>query len=86
MLLTIFSVLVTILGVAMSIGHLIQAHKIYKRKSANDISIITYSTFTIGSYVWLIYGILLKELPIILSFVIAVVGTTAVMVLIFKYK
>jgi len=78
--------LVTLMGILMSLGHFLQAYKIYKRKSAKDISLITYATFTIGSYVWLVYGIVMGAWPIIASYTISVIGTTIAMILIIKYR
>lgn len=80
------NLLVTIMGILMSIGHFPQAYKIYKRKSAKDVSLITYSIFTLGSFVWLAYGITLNQMPIMVTFTIAVVGTLSVITLALKYR
>ena len=69
----------------MSLGHFAEAYKLYERKSAKDVSVLMYVFFTLGSYVWLAYGIANKDLPIILSFSIAVVGTTVVSSQIYWY-
>lgn len=82
----IISILVSIFGVLMSIGHFPQAYKIYKNKNAKDISLITYFTFFIGSFIWLIYGVILGEMPIIISFVIGVIGSFSVLALSAKYR
>ena len=71
----ILNLLVTLMGVLMSLGHFPQAYKIYKRKSSKDISLVTYSIFTFGSIIWLAYGITLNQLPIVITFIIAVIGT-----------
>lgn len=86
MLIEVFNIIVTVFGVLMSIAHFPQAMKIIKRKSAKDISIITYSIFTVGAYVWAIYGILINEWPIIITYATACVGTTLVLLLILKYR
>ena len=86
MLVEVFKILVVIIGVLMSLGHFPQAYRIYKRKSSKDVSLLTYLIFAVGSYAWLIYGIIIMELPVIISFVVAVIGTTSVLVLIFKYR
>lgn len=82
----ILNVLVTIAGVLMSLGHFPQAYKIYKRKSSKDVSLITYAIFTIGSFIWLAYGITLNQWPIIATFIVAVVGTLSVITLALKYR
>ncbi len=43
-----------------------QVVKIWKAKSARDISLHTYASFTAGVGLWLAYGILKQEPPIIL--------------------
>jgi len=86
MAIELFNLIVSIFGVLMSLAHFPQAYKIIKTKSAKDVSLITYLIFTIGAYVWLIYGFVINELPVILSFIIATIGTTFVLVLKLKYK
>jgi MtN3 and saliva related transmembrane protein len=43
-----------------------QAVKIWKSRSAKDVSLPTFLGFTIGVGLWLVYGILKQEPPIIL--------------------
>lgn len=81
-----FNALIILLGILMSLGHFPQALKILKNKSAKDISLVTYSIFTFGSYGWLVYGFVIKELPIIISFIIGSIGSTLVLILKIKYK
>lgn len=82
----ILSVLVGITGIAMSLGHFVQAYKIFKTKTARDISLVTYTTFTIGTYVWLLYAITLRDPAIIVSFIIGSIGTTLVMFFTVRYR
>lgn len=70
----------------MSIGHFPQAIKIYKNKKAKDVSLITYFIFFIGNIVWVIYGLLIKDLPIIASFSIGIIGSFLVLILSLKYR
>jgi MtN3 and saliva related transmembrane protein len=70
----------------MSIGHFPQSYKIYKNKTSKDVSLITYFIFFIGSFIWLAYGIILNETPIIISFIIGVVGSFSVLFMALKYK
>ncbi|MBD2357418.1 SemiSWEET transporter [Tolypothrix sp. FACHB-123] len=62
---------VTFLGlVAASIttvSFLPQLMKIWQTKSAKDVSFIMLICFNIGIFLWLIYGIILQQLPIILA-------------------
>jgi len=44
-----------------------QAVKIWRTRSAADISLPMYVVFTLGVVFWLVYGILLDALPIIIA-------------------
>jgi MtN3 and saliva related transmembrane protein len=82
----ILSIIVSISGTLMSIGHFPQAYKIYQNKSSKDVSMVTYSIFFIGSLIWLLYGLSIKETPIIISFSIAILGSGTVIILRFMYR
>ncbi|MBI2046712.1 hypothetical protein HYT26_00920 [Candidatus Pacearchaeota archaeon] len=64
---TILYILATIFGTLSGIANLPQAYKIFKRKSAKDISILTYSFLFIGALVWIFYGIDIKNFPIVIT-------------------
>ncbi len=61
----------TIIGLAAgfctTIAFLPQAVKTWKSKSAKDLSLGMYSIFCTGVILWLTYGILISDLPIILT-------------------
>lgn len=78
--------IVTLIGILMSIGYYPQAYKIYKNKSAGNISVSTYIIFSIGTSVWTLYGIYLKDLPIVFSFAIGVFGSWSVLALALYYR
>ena len=82
----ILSTAATIVGMLMSIGHSPQAYKIYKRKSAKDISLVTASIFAVGDWIWLAYGISIMAWPVIISFSIGVVAASTVLVLALRYR
>ena len=63
-----------------------QTIKIIKRKSSKDISLITYAILGTGAIVWLIYGITIKDLPLIISYTIGTISTVSVIVVYFIYK
>ncbi|WP_353683239.1 SemiSWEET transporter [Thermodesulfovibrio sp. 3907-1M] len=44
-----------------------QALKIYKTKSARDVSLTMFIFLAIGITLWFFYGVLIKELPVILA-------------------
>lgn len=78
---TILSVLATVFGVVNGFANFPQIWKIYKTKSAKDLSIITYVILTIGTIVWLLYGIEIRSVPIItmeslvlIEFILVLIG------------
>jgi len=61
-----------------------QAFKIWKTKSAKDISLATFLMFLIGTILWLTYGIMMNSLPIILANLFTMI--LAIIILYFKIK
>lgn len=64
---TILFILATIFGAIGGLANLPQALKIFKRKSAKDISILTYSLLLTGAIIWIFYGIELRNFAVILT-------------------
>lgn len=82
----LIAVLATIAGVIMSLGYYPQAIKIIKRRSAKDVSPTTYMMFLPGIAIWLIYGISLKDFPLIIANSVALIGCVFVLISYFIYK
>jgi MtN3 and saliva related transmembrane protein len=81
-----FQILTALVGIAMSIGYFPQAYKIWKTKSANNVSLVAFTIFAVGTLIWTLYGFFLKDLVLILSFAVGVVGSWSVLFLAIKYK
>ncbi len=79
---------ITILGLVAAacttISFLPQVIKVWKTKSTKDISLGMFSLMTIGLFLWLYYGILTIQIPIILANAISFI--LALIILIFKLK
>jgi MtN3 and saliva related transmembrane protein len=78
---TLLATLAMIFGVINGFANVPQIYKIFKTKSAKDISILTYSILTVGSIVWILYGIELMNMPILtmnglalVEFIIILIG------------
>ena len=56
--------LATITGVVSSFAMLPQIYRIFKRKSAKDISIWTYAYMFITGIIWVLYGLNIRSNPI----------------------
>ena len=54
-------------GFCTTVAFLPQAVKTWKSKSAKDLSLGMYSILCTGILLWLIYGILIGDIPIILA-------------------
>ena len=54
-----------IAGTLTTIAFVPQVLKIYRTKSAKDVSYLLFSIFSTGIVFWLIYGILIRSTPII---------------------
>jgi MtN3 and saliva related transmembrane protein len=75
-----------ITGILMSLGYYPQLWKIFKTKSARDISIPSFVIFGIGTLSWFIYGWYLHDIVIILSFGLGVIGSWAILFSTFYYR
>jgi len=86
MLVEVFTVLVTIFGVLMSLAYFPQAFRIAKTRSAKDVSLVTYLIFGFGTLIWTVYGFLINDFPIFASFIVGVFGSWLVVLLILKFR
>ena len=83
---SILATLAAIFGTAMAFSNFPQAYKIFKRKSAKDISKLTYGLLTVGSLVWLLYGMELGNVPIMVSYSVGSLSCIVVLSQCFLYK
>ena len=62
---------VTLIGLGAafctSVAFLPQVVRNFKRRSAGDLSLLSFSVFTLGVLLWLAYGLLVDDLPIIVA-------------------
>jgi MtN3 and saliva related transmembrane protein len=79
-------VVATIMGIIMSLGYFPQAYKIYKNKSSKDISLLAFVIFSLGTLTWFIYGLTMKDWPIILGFILGVIGSWLILILSLIYR
>tara|TARA_Y100000310_G_scaffold345082_1_gene461668 strand:+ start:1035 stop:1289 length:255 start_codon:yes stop_codon:yes gene_type:complete len=64
---TFLSYLATVFGTAMALGNLPQAYRIFRRKSAKDLSILTFSIWFVGALIWIMYGLELGDSPLVIA-------------------
>lgn len=82
---TILYILVTLFGTISGLANIPQIIKIFKRKSATDISILTYLILILGTITWILYGIEIKNFPIILTNAIGAINISFVIIGWFMY-
>ncbi|WP_163401025.1 SemiSWEET family sugar transporter [Flavobacterium fluviatile] len=54
-------------GICVTISVIPQIIKVWKTKKVKQISLLTFGVLTFGIAVWILYGILKKDLPIIVT-------------------
>jgi MtN3 and saliva related transmembrane protein len=62
-----------------------QLIRVYQLKSARDISLPTFLLFSIGVFLWLIYGIYAGSKPVIASNTVTLVLSVSILFLKLKY-
>ena len=81
---------VTIVGLAAATITVIslfpQLVKVWRTKSTKDISLGMFSLFCGGVFLWFVYGILMKDVPIIVANLLGFIQTLIILMFKFKYK
>ncbi|WP_417941683.1 SemiSWEET family sugar transporter [Flavobacterium sp. RS13.1] len=54
-------------GICVTISVIPQIIKVWKTKKVKQISLLTFGILTFGIAIWIVYGILKKDLPIIVT-------------------
>ena len=63
-----------------------QAIKVYQTKSTKDISLYMFLIFTIGVLSWLVYGLIINDLPIILANAITLILSFFILIYKLRFK
>ena len=70
--------LVSVVGVATGAAYIPQALRIWKRRSSDDVSILTYVFFLCGQIVYFVYSIRIRQWPLIIGMTANLIGSLAV--------
>ena len=80
----------TIIGLAAAtcttLAFLPQAIRVIKTRQIKDLSLMMYSVFTLGVFLWLVYGILVKDAPIIIANIITGILAAIILIMKIRYK
>ena len=63
-----------------------QVIKTIKSRDTKAISLSMYVIFTTGVFLWLIYGIMIRDIPIIVANIVTFILSAIVLTLKFKHK
>ncbi|MBC7654637.1 MAG: SemiSWEET transporter [Oligoflexus sp.] len=81
---------ITLIGLLAAFGttfsFLPQAIKIIKTKNTEGISLSMYLMFTTGVFLWLIYGYMKNDMPIVVANAITLILASIILYLKMKYK
>ena len=66
-------------GFCTTVAFLPQAIKTWQTKSAKDLSLGMYSIFCLGIILWLVYGLLVNDLPVILANFASLILATSIL-------
>ena len=82
----LFTIIGLVAAACTTISYAPQAVKTIKTKDTRDLSLVMYLILTIGVFLWLIYGLLVKNLPLIIANAITLLFTYTILLLKIKYK
>lgn len=75
-----------IAGACTALSLLPQLIKLIKEKKASDISVLYLLLLFAGLCLWIYYGVLREDLPIIITNIVSLIINVAVLILSLRYK
>jgi MtN3 and saliva related transmembrane protein len=78
--------LVSLVGILMGLANIPQALKIYRTRSAKDVSELTYGVLSAGYFVLLIYSVSLDNFALIITNLFGLLGVGLVLSGIIRYE
>ncbi|WP_083602410.1 SemiSWEET family sugar transporter [Hydrococcus rivularis] len=75
-----------IAGILTTLAYLPQAIKTWQSKSADDISWSMLIILSVGIVLWLVYGVSIRNIPLIVANVVTFFLTSIILVLKIRYK
>ena len=83
---TSIDILGLVAGTLTTIAFLPQVIKTWKSKSAKDISLTMFLLFCVGVSLWLVYGIINRDLAIIVSNIMTLALASSILYFKLRYK
>lgn len=75
-----------IAGACTTIAFLPQVLKTWKSRSAKDLSLGMFSIFSVGVFLWLVYGFLVQDIPVIAANMITLMLASTLLVFKLRYN
>ncbi len=75
-----------IAGACTTIAFLPQVLKTWKSRSAKDLSLSMFSIFSLGVALWLVYGFMVQDIPVIAANLVTLLLASTLLVFKLKYK
>lgn len=73
-------------GALTSIAGIPQVMQVYRTKKVRDLSVWQPILLSAGIFLWLVYGIIIKDIPLIVADIISLVCCLALLAMIFRYR
>lgn len=73
-------------GLLTTISFVPQVVKTWRSRSAKDLSLVMFLLYCVGVFLWMIYGIMIDELPVILWNIITLILATVILFFKIKFK
>lgn len=83
---SVLKALVGAVGVASGAAYIPQAVRIWKRRSSDDVSVVTYLLFLLGQVIWLTYGLRFGLLEIVLGMAANLAGNLTVILSAVRFR
>lgn len=75
-----------IAGACTTIAFLPQVLKTWKSRSAKDLSLSMFSIFSLGVALWLVYGFMVQDIPVIAANLVTLMLASTLLVFKLRYK
>ncbi|MBW4545982.1 MAG: SemiSWEET transporter [Symplocastrum torsivum CPER-KK1] len=69
-----------------TIAFLPQVLKTWRSRSAKDVSLVMMITFSIGVFLWLLYGLAIQAMPVILANTTTLILALLIVILKIRYR
>ena len=73
-------------GTLCTLSFVPQVIKIFKTKNVNSLSLPAFTALALGVSLWLVYGIIISDLPIILANAVTLLLILSIVIMLKKYK